>query len=318
MKQEQESSTGTINPTGGTAPLRILVYDRDKTERWLIGTFLQQWVDRKITAEETDQMADVKLAVERGRVDLVVVDIDAPEESRYWLEKMVENQLAAVVLLTGRAPEGETAQLVSDGRVGLLSKSNLTREELIQTIDGSVRRWQAVRRNLAHKDEIERLANCDPLTGLLNRRIVLRRLEEYIARARRYDESLSVLIMDIDHFKEVNQTLGRNGGDAALMRIAAMLQKRTRDTDLKGRYGGDEFLLVFPRTNSESAQIGAERISKMISSLEFKDPKGNAHSITMSGGIAGYEAGDDVATMTYRAENCLCQAKDHGRKHIER
>ncbi len=317
MKQEQSAPTERVNGTGAM-PLRILVYDPDKTERWLIGTFLQQWLDRKITAEETDQIADVKLAVERGRVDLVVVDLDGADESRYWLEKMVENQLAAVVVLTARPPEGEVAQLVKDGRVGLLSKSNLSREELIQTIDAAVKQWQAVRRNLAHKDEIERLANCDPLTGLLNRRIVLRRLEEYIARARRYDESLSVLILDIDHFKEVNHTLGRTGGDAALLRVATLLQKRTRDTDLKGRYGGDEFMLVFPRTNSESAQIGAERISKMISGLEFKDAKGNVTSITVSGGIAGYEAGDDVATMTYRAETCLCQAKEHGRKHIER
>jgi two-component system cell cycle response regulator len=317
MRHEQQAPTDAAN-RADNSPLRILVYDKDKTERWLIGTFLQQWLDRKIAAEETDQIADVKLAVDRGRVDLVVVDIDAPTESRYWLEKMVENQLAAVVVLAAAPPEGEVAQLVKDGRVGFLSKSNLSREELIQTIDGSMKQWQAVRRNLAHKEEIERLANCDPLTGLLNRRMVMRRLEEYIARARRYEESLAILILDIDHFKEANQVLGRTGADAALLRVATVLQKRCRDTDLKGRYGGDEFLLVFPRTNAEAAQVAGERIAKMIGMLEFKDAKGVAHSLTLSGGIAGYQAGDDVATMTYRAESCLCQAKDHGRKHIER
>lgn len=299
------------------APLKVLIYNKDPADRWLIGNYLRQGTDREVVTQETDQMSEARIAADRGGLDLIIVDLDMPDQSGYWLEKIVENQLAPVVALTGEEAYREMDEALGHGPVSCLSRDNLSREELNQAVDSAIRKWRAIRRNEAHKDELERMANYDFLTGLLNRRAALRRLEESMARSRRYGEELSLLLLDVDHFKEVNETIGRTRGDAALQRIAAMLQRRLREADFVGRYGVDEFIVILPHTDRESARIAAERIRKMIEILEVHDGEEKVCNLTVSGGLAEYNVGDDVATITYRAESCLCRAKDNGRNRVE-
>jgi len=164
---------------------------------------------------------------------------------------------------------------------------------------------------------VERLANYDHLTGLLNRRTVLRRLEECMARSRRYGEELSLVLFDVDRFRSVTETVGRTRSDAALQRIGAALQKRMREADFVGRYGADEFIAVLPHTDREGARVVGERIRKLIEVLELHDGEEKVCNLTVSAGLSEYQPGDDVAAMTYRAESCLCRAKDKGRNRVE-
>lgn len=299
------------------SPIKVLIYNRDPADRWLIGNYLRQGTEREVVTQETDAMSEARIAADRGGLDLIIVDVDMPDQSGYWLEKILENQLAPVVALVGEDGGREMEEILGHGPVSCLPKNNLTREELNQAVEAAIRKWRALRRNEAHKDELERLANYDFLTGLLNRRAVLRRLEESMARSRRYGEELSVILFDLDHFKQVTETIGRTRSDAALQRIAGVLQRRLREADFVGRYGADEFIVVLPHTERESAKIAAERLRKMIEILELHDGEEKVCTLTVSAGLAEYTVGDDVGSMMYRAETCLCRAKDKGRNCVE-
>jgi len=124
------------------------------------------------------------------------LDIGLENEPRYWLTHIVEERSVAVILLTEDEMEIELFKQYRTVRI-CLPRNILSRDELIQTIESVMRKWQSLQRYEAHKDELERLANHDIGTGLLNRRTVSRRLEECMARARRYEEELSLLLLDI-------------------------------------------------------------------------------------------------------------------------
>lgn len=308
-----------MEPIGqtSTSQLRIIICVREPAERWLVGTYLQQ-THRDITAVETDAMSEAKVAVDQEKVDLILVDIDELGISDYWLGRIVENQLAPVVVLTGSWTEDEAEALFPRGTVHCICKSRLSREHLIDTIDYAMTEWQAIRRGVARQDELEKLSNSDSLTGVYNRRATLQRLEESISRARRYHEELSILLFDVDRFMWLNHLIGRAAADVALERIASLLRRKLRDCDIIGRYGGDEFLVVLPHTGIDSAWVAAERVRTSIEELEIGDAEGRIHPITVSAGLASYEPGDDITAMTHRAEICLCQAKENGRNRVEK
>jgi diguanylate cyclase (GGDEF)-like protein len=315
MKQDHEGMSELVDKND-TTPLRILVCARNPADRWLIGVYLRQITDRLITLEETEDISEAKKALDQGKIDLIIVDIDLENEPKYWLTHIIEERSVAVILLTEDEMEVELTQAVPDSPVICLPVNILSRDELIQTIDSVMRKWHSLQRHEAHKDELERLANFDAGTGLLNRRTISRRVEECMARARRYEEELTLLLLDIDHFRQVNERLGREGANSVLKRIATLLQRKIRDADFIGRYGGDEFLIVFPHTDYESARIAAERIRAFIETLELDDVQKGGFTLTVSGGLATYQAGDDIAKLTYRAERGLCQAKEEGRNRI--
>ena len=169
----------------------------------------------------------------------------------------------------------------------------------------------------SNQEQLERLANIDSLTGLLNRRAILNKLDEYIANTRRYEDNLSVLMLDIDHFKRINDKYGHVTGDDVLERVASLLQKRIRDTDTAGRYGGEEFLITLPKTDLSSALIVAERIRRSIKVTKMKNPTGKVFLITISQGLEIYQPGDDIHSLISRVDSLLYQAKRNGRDRIE-
>lgn len=315
--QERNISSGLPGPADGKA-LRILIYDKDPAERRLIVTYLSQLNDLAIEAQETDQISQLKVSVSRKESDLVLMGIGYQDEPEFWLEEIGENHLAPVIVLNEPGMTSIPYTNHDNGSVTYLSKDRLTRDALFQTMESALKKWQAIKRNLAHKVELDRLANSDPLTGLLNRQAVLARLEECIANSRRYQTGLSILLLDIDHFAIAIQTLGSINANIVLNRIASMCENRTRDTDYVGRYGRDEFLLVFPHTDAENATTVAERLRRYAEEIVIESNPGIPYQVTVSGGLTGYKPGDDVATFTYRAESALCRAKERGRNRIER
>lgn len=300
------------------APVRVLIYDEDPDDRWQIQAYLQQQTDRAFTLVRARQTSEIKAAFDQGTVDLVLMNMDiARKSSLSCLRQIVENQLAPVVVLTEHTSEEMALQSLQKGAVCYLPKGSLSGGELVDTIDYAMKKWKATLRSRAHQNELERLANVDSLTGLLNRRATLRNLKESIARARRYGEKLCVLLLDIDHFKQINDKYGHMAGDGALRKVAALLKRRLRDADVAGRYGGDEFLIILPHTEMPSAIHPAERIRKAIEALHMKDTNGNAYRMTASLGVAAYEAGDNRTSIIHRVDNRLYEAKRSGRNRVQ-
>lgn len=156
------------------------------------------------------------------------------------------------------------------------------------------------------------LAFVDPLTGIGNRRWLLTRLDEEIERAQRSDSPVALLLVDVDHFKRYNDTLGHGAGDQALRAIAALLRSESRSADFAGRLGGDEFALVLPQTAAPEAQALADRLCSVIAAQFPAGPLQPSLSVTL--GIAVYpEHAQSMAEVFERADQALYRAKAAGR-----
>ncbi len=170
-----------------------------------------------------------------------------------------------------------------------------------------------IRRDRLHRDAIVRLSQEDHLTGLLNRRRITELLANEIHRAVRYRTRFSVMLMDIDHFKEVNDRFGHQAGDDVLARIATIIRSRVRTTDRVGRWGGEEFLILSPETEIGGSSALAEEIRTRLASADL-GPIGHR---TASFGVTAYIDGDDIEAIIARADAGLYAAKQHGRNRVE-
>ncbi len=166
-------------------------------------------------------------------------------------------------------------------------------------------------------DEIYRLATLDHLTGLLNKFAIIRFLSEELNKKLRYEGDLSVLIMDLDHFKSLNDTHGHLTGDRALQVAGAVVQRNLRLQDRAGRFGGEEFLIILPETGLRGAAASAERIRADLEK-SVGDEIGIASPVTASFGIAADpQDGSDCGTLLDHADKALCRAKAKGRNRVE-
>jgi diguanylate cyclase len=152
----------------------------------------------------------------------------------------------------------------------------------------------------------------DELTGLRNRRFLMARLLEEFERARRHGTNLGFLMIDLDHFKGINDNYGHPTGDLVLKSVAMALADMLREYDVAGRYGGEEFSVVSPGIGTLDLLALAERIRQRIEQLEIHDQY-IAPRVTVSIGVAAMIDGDTVETVLARADNALYQAKRDGR-----
>ena len=175
--------------------------------------------------------------------------------------------------------------------------------------------------NEAQRKLVE-LATIDDLTQLYNRRYFFERFNQEMERAKRYQRPLSCLILDIDHFKHVNDTYGHLSGDQVLIDIAQILRNNCRQSDLAGRYGGEELIILLPETDSPGAMIIAERIREMIEQHQTVDGRGEIIRVTVSMGVVSLtgpelEKMDKNERIVQYADDALLQAKKDGRNRIE-
>ncbi len=170
----------------------------------------------------------------------------------------------------------------------------------------------AIVRDFTDQRQAEKLAETDPLTNIYNRRKFSRLLDQEIQRVEMYDRTLSVVLLDIDHFKRVNDTYGHDTGDYVLRRITDLIRENIRITDILARYGGEEFVVILPETDVKGASRQIERVRKKIEKASF-DGVGN---LTISAGITSYKGGDSCKNLITRADKALYLAKEEGRNRV--
>lgn len=163
---------------------------------------------------------------------------------------------------------------------------------------------------------IEEMAIHDELTGLYNRRHLMELLEIEKKRADRNGQLFSLVILDIDHFKKVNDTLGHLAGDQVIRVVAHKSQDTLRATDFCGRYGGEEFVIVMGQTTREGAHVCAERVRRLVELAQFPE-LGNDFQVTISLGITEYQLREDLSKTIDRADKALYLAKNAGRNRVE-
>ena len=161
-------------------------------------------------------------------------------------------------------------------------------------------------------DRIKRISEQDYLTKLSNRRKIHEVLENEIARSKRYNSSFAIILLDIDHFKTTNDNFGHNTGDQLLVEISGVIRDTIRESDVAGRWGGEEFLVFCPHTNVDGAFALAEKLRTTIEKNEFED----VGYKTASFGVAQVEHGDTVEMVISRADEALYSAKNSGRNMV--
>lgn len=164
-------------------------------------------------------------------------------------------------------------------------------------------------------ERVNRLARTDDLTGLTNRGEFQRKLEYECERAHRYEIPLSLLLLDLDHFKSINDEYGHQTGDGVLEVLGELLREETRSTDVPARYGGEEFTVLLPQTEMERAGELANRVLESLRSHEFEHD-GDVFSVTCSIGVSQLQ-GDDSEALLGRADRALYRAKEAGRDRLE-
>ncbi|MGV8075255.1 MAG: diguanylate cyclase [Syntrophobacteraceae bacterium] len=235
---------------------------------------------------------------------IVITDMDMPVmDGMELIKHMAEGRIGAdIIAITGHSMKYKYTDVVAAGAADFIAKP-FTLNELEAKVNRLVRE-----RNL--RDELERLAIRDPLTGLYNRRFFEQSLRREAIRAQRYDHSLFMFFSDIDHFKDYNDQNGHQAGDVLLVRFADILTSFIREAvDAAFRLGGDEFTVLLPHLPRSNAVLVAERIREKFNEMEL-------HPTTLSIGIARYlnKTGDaelDIADMIRRSDKALYHAKHH-------
>lgn len=168
--------------------------------------------------------------------------------------------------------------------------------------------------NLIEKTKkLEELCTIDELTGVFNRRFILQKLQSEIEISKRYRSPLSIIILDVDNFKDINDSFGHLIGDKVLIKISEIIRKSLRESDNFGRIGGEEFIIVLPNTDLEKARMCSERIRVSISSKNFEEYGDN---ITVSGGVACYTNNESMEDFFKRADILLYKAKKTGKNLV--
>ncbi len=164
---------------------------------------------------------------------------------------------------------------------------------------------------------LEELATTDELTGVANRRALLEAVRREFRRARRYRHPFALVMVDLDHFKRINDTYGHQVGDRVLQEFARAIRKSIRSTDLVGRYGGEEFLILLPEADSRSAVALAERIRERVRQLRVETESGDVVQVTASFGVCAYpEHGKSIPVLLRKADDFLYEAKRRGRDRV--
>lgn len=235
--------------------------------------------------------------------------------------------LIAVSLLTGFGlfiwlvafPVVRLTRMLQLARDGRPLRPGVERTNEMQLLDdAAIALAQAHRDLTAARDELETQANTDQLTGLANRRRFAAAGSAELARSQRYARPLSLLAVDIDFFKRINDTYGHDGGDLVLQQIGRLLRETVRDQDMVARMGGEEFAVILPEVAIEQARQAGERLRAAVAAMKIAMPNGQLISITASFGVAAASADDhDIHVVLQHADRALYRAKEGGRNRVE-
>lgn len=237
-----------------------------------------------------------------------------PSTDNYWIQQGQQAQILVQLEEQGMVDNLEVTLLKEGG-----TKFCALMSAIVMTYEGQpciLSTYTDITRRKELENELKRLATTDPLTGANNRRHYMKLGEREWFRAQRGVNDLTVLMMDIDHFKAINDTYGHQGGDAALIQVVKLVMQKIRNIDILGRLGGEEFAVILPNVDRETAINIANRLRIAISRMVIQH-EGNTITFTMSIGASQYLEGDaSLDVMMLRADQALYEAKANGRNRV--
>ena len=303
--------------TGSAKPL-ILVVDDSPTIRLSLSRALQ---DEFMPVEAVDGEQAWELISGDSRIEVVITDQSMPKLDGIGLVKRMRDSVLTriqnmpVIMVTGGDDTDVRENAFKAGVNDFVTKTS-DRVELLARLRAHRKLAVTIRELEASQRELREQANTDPLTGLANRRFFTQIANKELSLMRRQKEYFAVLMMDIDHFKNTNDTFGHAAGDYVLKQVARALTNAVRTEDTVARVGGEEFVVSSPYTNRLAAIVLAERLRKAVASLEIQY-EGSHIPVTISIGIALQpQDGDALDTILAAADERLYIAKHSGRNRF--
>jgi diguanylate cyclase (GGDEF)-like protein len=304
---------------------KILLVEDSRSQAEVTKDFLEK------NGYEVDWVEDGKSAIMKSRtqpIDIVLLDFVLPDingnEVCRWLKLNENTRGIPIIMITSRSATKDKVSSLEAGADDCLPKP-YNEIELNARIYACLR-TKALQDELREKNlqlqemltTVEAHAITDSLTGLFNRRHCETVLEKEFGRTARYNSPLTCLMIDIDHFKKVNDEYGHRTGDAVLKEVAQIIKSNSREVDTVSRWGGEEFVVLLPQTEKEKGELFASRLVKIISDHHFPGIPGK--HITVSVGIAGApDPSIDTGEKLINASDlALYEAKEKGRNRIER
>jgi len=287
-----------------------LLVEDDQEDADIFRRYVRQLPDCEVAVVRASTEAEALSCLAADRIDLIFLDLNlnGGGSGNHLLECLQDDNVnTPVIVITGSGDETQAVEAMKAGAYDYLPKDALSVDLLEHTIRNALKRRALEAERARMVEELAHLSVTDELTGLANRRYLLEKLAEEVRRSERSGSAFSLLMIDLDHFKEVNDRYGHQTGDEVLRKCADVLKQSVRATDLVARYGGEEFCVILPYTTSRAAaRCVAERLRKMIGELPEPAP-------SISVGIACWELGGSASDVFHRADAALYEAKAAGR-----
>jgi diguanylate cyclase (GGDEF)-like protein len=305
-----EQALPADDEAGSISDARLLVVDDDVVMREMLTDLLGEMGYACDTAGDGEEAIE-KICSEQ--FDLILLDLVLPKMSGEDTFEAIrtKDESLPVIIITGHGSIESAVEFLKKGAIDYLTKP-VRFEEFRFRIN---RALEEIR--------LREAAITDRKTQLFNHAYFEKKLHEEIERAKRYSHAISLIMLDLDNFKDYNDSYGHIAGDAVLKEIGKLLKKHGRDFDIPCRFGGEEFTIILPETGLDGAMRVAERIRGKIESASFEDESANAaRSITASLGVAscecynGHVGGEEIKFLIENADKALYQAKRMGKNRV--
>ncbi len=292
---------------------QILIVDDDRSVRTTMNEYIQNAGYTSQTAASAEEALEL---IKKNSYHVVITDIILPAMGGLELTKVIKKTNGSdVIVVTGYSDDYSYEEAINIGASDFVIKP-VRLEELMLRLRRVLKERELTEERIRMMEKLQKLAITDGLTKLYNSRSFYSQLELEVDRFNRYQHPLSLLLLDIDHFKEYNDAYGHLEGDKVLVRFSQIIKSCLRANDSAYRYGGEEFMVLLPETGGERAKTVAQRIRKTLEIEKFIPGSGKEVQITISIGVTQYFRKEELSTFIQRADKAMYLSKQNGRNKV--
>ena len=291
----------------------ILIVDDDLSIRDAMYEFIEMSGYVSSVASSAEEALDV---LSDDTVEVVITDIMLPGMDGLALTDQIKRSRDVdVIVMTGYSTDYSYEEAISKGASDFVFKP-VRFEELLLRLKRVLKERRLNQERVQMLDELKKLSITDGLTQLFNSRYFYTQLKGEIERCNRYGHKLSLLLLDIDKFKEYNDSYGHLEGDKILVRLGRIIKSCLRKMDTAYRYGGEEFTIILPGTHGEEARTVAERLRSAVAVEDFTDGRNPELRITISIGVTQFQQEEKISSFVQRADQAMYRSKQAGRNRV--
>jgi diguanylate cyclase (GGDEF)-like protein len=291
----------------------ILIVDDDSGTRNSIYEFIDMAGYKSFETSSAEEALEI---IKTNTIHVVITDIRLPGMNGLELTDLIKNSYDTdVIVITGYIGDYSYEEAINKGASDFVSKP-IRFEELLLRLRRVLRERNITKERALMLKRLQDLAITDGLTNLYNSRYFYKQLDSEVNRSKRYNHPLSLLFMDIDHFKHYNDNYGHLEGDKVLAGVGKVIKSCLRKMDTAYRYGGEEFTVILPETSRGEVMTVAKRIKDVMENKKFSPQSGKSVSITISIGATEYCRDERISEFVQRADKAMYLSKQRGRNQI--